>query len=178
MVHLCGEKQVAGGEALAGRQQHLAFAKIPACGTDEILAAEVLDLHGAFVRPGVLLNDDEVRAAWNRCASEDAHGLASADGARKGVPCSGFADKLEGGRQCAKVRLANRIAIHCRGGEGGLGQLCSEFGGENPPTAFGHRHHLLGQGREIGGDTGESIGNGQHCDGLQHHRCREKGRVA
>jgi hypothetical protein len=104
MAHRCGKRDFARPEPPPGSEQRVAFAEV------ETARADVAGLRRPFahddmgaVTLGVLLDDDGVGAVGHRRAGEDAHRLALADSAAKGMARGGLTDDCEPRRKLPHV---------------------------------------------------------------------------
>ena len=79
VVHGGGEREIAVGKLLAGRQQHVAFTKIDA-GAADMAARDrgFSDGNTVALDDRVFLNDDGIGTLGNDAAGKNAHGLAGA----------------------------------------------------------------------------------------------------
>ena len=109
----------------------------------------------------ILLKEDRVGPFRDRCAGEDAHGLALADRPCVSLAGGRGADHREPRGEGGHILRAHRVAIHGRGVERRLGPQRRKRPGENAPVSLRDRHAFGFERPGAGKEPSQRLFDGQ-----------------
>ena len=163
VVHGCSQCQFAGTETCPPGKQTVALRKIESRASDVAPGRFALeDCDRALGLCRVLLNDNGVGPHRDRGSCEDTHSFSGTHAPFEGMAGSARTDQAQRNRRGCHVGGMQGIAVHGRGGKGGLGPPRGQIGRKRAPARRGYGDCLGGERcRDSSNDPREGFGYGK-----------------